>query len=94
MTQDLFVWDEGKNRTNQQKHGVSFEEAATAFYDERALELYDPDHSQQEDRFLLFGLSERSRLLAISHCYRGEEIRIITARKADNKELRYYEDRI
>jgi uncharacterized DUF497 family protein len=87
-----FVWDERKNRANQRKHGVSFEEARTAFYDENAKEYFDPDHSAEEDRFILLGMSSRLRVLVVCHCYRESEfvIRIISARRADKIERRVY----
>ena len=85
-------WDEVKSRSNVRKHGVSFQEAATVFFDERALLLADPDHSDDEDRFILLGLSARPRLLVVCHCYRrGDEwIRIISARKATKPEAAVY----
>jgi uncharacterized protein len=87
-----FVWDERKNRANQRKHGVSFEEARTAFYDENAKEYFDPDHSAEEDRFILLGMSSRLRVLVVCDCYRESEfvIRIISARRADKIERRVY----
>ena len=83
-----FSWDEKKNRRNQRKHGVSFEEAQTAFYDENAKVYFDPDHSSDEDRFILLGISFRLRVLVVCHCYREGEsvIRIISALKADRQE--------
>ncbi|MBN1587520.1 MAG: BrnT family toxin [Candidatus Omnitrophica bacterium] len=88
-----FDWDPRKNRWNRQKHGVSFEEALTVFYDECARILYDPDHSESEDRFLLLGLSSALRTLVVCHCYWEEEdsIRIISARKATRSERGEYE---
>lgn len=88
-------WDEAKNRDNVRKHKISFGEAATVFYDERALFLADPDHSDEEDRFLLLGLSARLRLLVVCHCYRADDevIRIISARKATKPEAVVYADR-
>ncbi len=89
-----FVWDTRKGRANQRKHGVSFAEAQTAFYDENAREYPDPDHSADEDRFLLLGLSRRLRVLVVCHCYRESEseIRIISARKANkSEEVAYWE---
>ena len=65
-----FVWDSTKAETNVRKHGISFEEASTVFFDENALEIFDPDHSENEDRFLLLGLSSALRLLVVCHCYR------------------------
>jgi uncharacterized DUF497 family protein len=87
-----YEWDEKKNRSNQRKHGVAFEEARTAFLDENARRVPDPDHSSGEDRYILIGLSIRLRLLVICHCYRESErvIRIISARKADPSERRDY----
>lgn len=88
-------WDGAKNRDNVRKHKISFGEAATVFYDERALFLADPDHSDEEDRFLLLGLSARLRLLVVCHCYRADDevIRIISARKATKPEAVVYADR-
>ena len=91
--QDLrYEWDERKNRANQRKHGVAFEEARTAFLDENARRVLDPDHSIGEDRYILVGLSIRLRLLVVSHGFRESErvIRIISARKADPSERRDY----
>ncbi len=88
----LFEWDPNKNEINTRKHGVSFEEAQTVFYDECAILFDDPDHSGEEDRFLILGLSQRENLCIVSHCYRGadEIIRIISARKATKKETNFY----
>jgi uncharacterized DUF497 family protein len=88
----VFEWDERKNRANQRKHGVSFEEARSTFLDENARVLPDPEHSEEEDRFVLLGLSASLRILIVCHCYREEEsvIRIISARKADRDEQRQY----
>jgi uncharacterized DUF497 family protein len=87
-----FAWDEHKNSSNQRKHGVSFEEARTAFLDENAKLYFDPDHSQDEDRFILLGLSFSLRILVVCHCYRQSNtvIRIISARKADKHEQNDY----
>ena len=87
-----FVWDERKNLANQRKHGVSFEEAQTAFHDENAKVYFDPDHSEDEDRFILLGMSLRLQVLVVCHCYREREsvVRIISARKADKREERDY----
>ncbi len=87
-----FSWNEGKNRVNQRKHGVAFEEAKTVFYDERAIEFADPDHSAREDRFLMLGLSERLRMVLVCHCFRENDavIRIISARKATRRERERY----
>ncbi len=88
-----FIWDEVKAASNQRKHGVSFEEAQTAFEDCDALRIYDPDHSEDEDRFILLGLSAAIRLLVVCHCYRENDaqIRIISARKATKNESATYE---
>lgn len=87
-----FCWDDRKNASNRKKHGVSFEEAQTVFFDEQALEYYDPDHSANEDRYLMLGLGYRLRLLVVSYSLRQEEaeIRIISARKATKKEQKTY----
>ena len=87
-----YEWDERKNRANQRKHGVAFEEARTAFLDENARRLSDPDHSVDEDRYILVGLSIRLRLLVVCHSFRESErvIRIFSARKADPSERRDY----
>jgi uncharacterized DUF497 family protein len=87
-----FSWDAGKNRENQRKHGISFEEASTAFSDENARLRHDPDHSHDEDRFILLGFSAKLRLLVVSHGYKqdGKQIRIITARKATRNERKQY----
>ena len=87
-----FEWDDSKATANARKHGVSFEEAKSVFVDERAKLIADPDHSEDEDRFVLLGLSGALRLLLVCHCYRldGNVIRIISARKASAKESRSY----
>ena len=90
-----FDWDERKNAQNRRKHGVSFEEAKTVFLDENALLIADPDHSADEERFILLGLSSSLRALVVCHCYRRdrETIRIISARRANAIERRKYEVR-
>lgn len=87
-----FVWDDGKNLANRRRHGVSFEEAQTAFHDENAKVYFDPDHSEEEDRFILLGMSLQLRVLVVCHCYREGEslVRIISARKADKREQEGY----
>jgi len=87
-----FSWDEQKNRANQKKHRISFDEAETVFFDENAIEYFDPDHSVDEDRFLMLGISFRLRVLVVSYCLRqrGSEIRIISARKTTRKEQKVY----
>ena len=87
-----FEWDERKASANVKKHGVSFEEARSVFVDERAKLIGDPDHSDDEHRFMLLGLSGSLRLLIVCHCYRSvpNVIRIISARKATTKESSFY----
>ena len=87
-----FEWDSNKAQLNQRKHGVSFEEAVTVFYDDDALEFHDPDHSEDENRFILIGLSSTGKTLMVSHCVResGSTIRIISARKATKQESHKY----
>lgn len=89
-----FEWDPNKNKINQNKHKISFEEASTVFFDESALVIDDPEHSQEEDRFIILGLSNKANLLVVCHCYRESDtvIRIISARKATTTETnQYYE---
>ena len=90
-----FEWDAAKGRANERKHGVSFEEAQSVFADDLGLLIYDPDHSEDEDRFVLLGLSSTLRLLIVCHCHRrgGEVIRIISPRKADRHERLSYNER-
>ena len=92
MVQLEFEWDNKKDRANTKKHGVSFDEARTVFYDEYAIQFFDPDHSESEDRFLLLGTSFKLKTLVVCHCFRREEtiIRIISARKADKNEEQVY----
>ena len=87
-----FEWDERKNEINKAKHKVSFEEAQTVFYDDRALVIDDPEHSQEEERFIILGMSARANLLIVCHCYRASDtvIRIISARKATKTESMHY----
>ena len=87
-----FVWDERKNQSNRRRHGVSFEEARTAFLDENAKVYFDPDHSEAEDRFILLGISLKLRVLVVCHCFREGEgmIRLISARRADKQEEKDY----
>jgi uncharacterized protein len=89
-----FDWDKQKNQTNILNHGISFEEAQTAFYDATARVIYDPDHSKEEDRFILLGVSRQMRILVVCHCYREDDeiIRIISARKANKHEQNQYEN--
>ncbi len=92
MNRIRFDWDKEKNIANHKKHGISFEEAQTVFVDENALMIHDPDHSSDEDRFILLGLSASIRLMVVCHCYRGNDdvIRIISARKATRIEQNRY----
>lgn len=87
-----FIWDPQKAISNAHKHGVTFEEAKTVFYDDCAVEFYDDKHSDWEDRFLLLGLSSKPRLLLVCHCFRESDsvIRIVSARKATKSEAGYY----
>jgi uncharacterized DUF497 family protein len=87
-----FEWDERKSASNKKKHGVTFEEAKSVFTDQFARLISDPDHSDDEDRFILLGTSIHSRLLVVCHCVReNDSIRIISARKADKQEHEIYE---
>lgn len=88
----LFEWNERKSLGNKKKHGLSFEEAKTAFFDENALLIHDPDHSERESRFILLGLSAKLRILVVCHAYRKDDraIRIISARKASRHEQKQY----
>ena len=90
-----FHWDPLKAKSNIQKHGISFEEASSVFYDEEALLRDDPDHSDDEDRFIILGMSAFANLLVVCHCYResDEIIRLISARKATKKETKQYEEK-
>jgi hypothetical protein len=87
-----FEWDEAKNRQNVKKHGVSFEEAQTVFFDDHAMRFFDPDHSRDEDRFVMLGISFKLRVLVVCHCYQESDsvIRIISARKATQQEAKHY----
>jgi uncharacterized DUF497 family protein len=87
-----FEWDERKSRANMKKHGVSFAEAQTVFLDERALRFFDPDHSDDEARFIMLGMSFKLRTLVVCHCFRSKEavIRIVSARKATKSEAAAY----
>ncbi len=89
-----FSWDEKKARTNIQKHKISFEEAKTVFADENARLIDDPDHSYEEDRFIMIGLSSKLKILTVVHCYRDNDniIRIISARKSTKNEERQYKE--
>lgn len=95
ITEDLtmtFEWDDNKNDINIKKHGIDFNEASTIFYDDNAILFDDPDHSVDEERFLLIGKSRTSKVITVCHCYRrrDEVIRIISARRATKKETDFY----
>lgn len=89
-----FTWDENKAESNLIKHKVSFEEAKTVFDDDNARLIYDPDHSEDEDRFIILGLSYKLKVLTVVHCYKDSEnnIRIISARKSTKKEEKQYKE--
>lgn len=90
-----FEWDENKSETNRKKHQVRFEEAQTVFLDPRAIEFYDQDHSEHEDRFIRLGLSGKLNVLLVVFCeLGGHHIRIISARKATAEERNLYEKRV
>ena len=94
MKELRFEWDPGEAEANLAKHGISFEEATSVFYDSWAVEFYDDENSDWEDRFLLLGISAELRLLMVCHCHRAAEsvIRLISARKATNNEAKYYQE--
>ena len=87
-----FEWDESKAKSNEIKHKVSFSEASSVFFDELAVEFEDVEHSDEEERFLLLGLSRKMKLLLICHCHKDAtgNIRIISARKATKNEAKHY----
>jgi len=90
----VFEWDESKAKSNLTKHGVSFEEAQSVFFDENARIVPDPEHSDEEERFILLGISANVRILTVCHFYRQDEktVRIISARKATNHEAKQYQE--
>lgn len=93
MNNITFEWDASKASLNKKKHGVSFDEVKTVFFDEHAAVIHDPEHSDNEERFVILGLSTVSRILVVCHCYRRKDsvIRIISARKATKREsIQYY----
>ena len=89
-----FEWDSAKAQSNLSKHGVSFDEAKSVFNDEYARVIYDENHSKDEDRFVILGMSERLRILVVVHCFRQDNgvVRIISARKATQNEQKQYEE--
>ena len=92
MGEIRFEWDADKAKANLRKHGISFEEARTVFFDENAVQFFDPDHSDEEDRFILLGMSSKLRVIVVCHCFREGEavIRLFSARRADKAEERDY----
>ncbi|CAA6804819.1 MAG: Unknown protein [uncultured Sulfurovum sp.] len=94
MNKINFSWDTNKAQSNLKKHQVSFEEAQTVFDDENARLIFDPDHSENEDRFILLGFSCKSKILTVVHCYRDDEqnVRIISARKSTKIEENQYRE--
>ena len=88
-----FEWDGNKAASNLSKHGVSFDEARTVFDDTFYIDFYDPDHSYDEQRYIIVGQSVQSRLLVVSYTERGNVIRLISARRATRKERETYEER-
>ena len=92
MKNSEFEWDDDKAKSNLKKHGVSFEEAATIFNDPRIATISDPDHSEQEERFVSLGMSFIQRLLSVIHTERAERTRLISARKATKSERKTYEN--
>lgn len=91
-----FEWDEDKNKTNRKKHGIWFEEATSVFDDPMGRLFLDEQHSEEEERFILLGMSSEARLLVVVHCEKeeGSVVRIISARKANKMEVNFYEERI
>ena len=90
----IYEWDPEKAEANLRKHGVSFEEAATVFLDPLAVTYPDPDHSDEEDREITIGHSGKQRVLFVSHCQRGDRIRLLSARKATQRERKGHEEGI
>ena len=89
-----FTWDENKSKSNIVKHKITFEEAKTVFDDDNARLIADPEHSEDEDRFILLGMSYKLKILTVVHCYKDDEnnIRIISARKSTKKETKQYRE--
>jgi len=87
-----FEWDEKKAKINKRKHGITFEDASTAFADELSITIDDPEHSEDEDRLILIGQSKKFKTLVVIHVERRESIRIISARKATKHEQKFYEE--
>ncbi len=96
MMELRFEWNEKKSKANQRKHDVPFEEARTVLYDENAIQFYDPDHSDEEEHFIRFGLKFKPQILVVYHCIRESEtvVRITSTRRADkHEELAYWKQR-
>ncbi|MDR2864583.1 MAG: BrnT family toxin [Spirochaetaceae bacterium] len=93
MDDSNITWDPNKNKQNVAKHNISFDEAKTVFYDQNAQVIHDPDHSIEENRFIILGLSQLLNLLVVCHSYREKDdiVRIISARKASKNETKHYE---
>ena len=87
-----FEWDDKKANINRRKHGITFEEATTAFADKLSITIDDPLHSQDEDRLILIGMSKQLKTLVVIHVERGDIIRLISARKATKQEQNFYEE--
>ena len=94
MNKLIFEWDEEKNTINKKKHGLSFETAKEVFYDEHAVLFDDPEHSVNEERFLIIGMTKSAKICIVSHCYRNADniIRLISARQATKHEKKLYEE--
>jgi len=94
MDNTRFQWDQSKNLANFKKHKISFDEAKTVFFDESARVIPDPEHSVNEERFIILGISNKLKLLVVVHTYRKDDgvIRIISARKASKSEIKYYNE--
>ena len=92
MERLTFEWNSKKDKSNTKKHGVSFDEAQTVFYDQHAIQFFDPEHSDDEERFILLGTSFKLNTIVVCHCFREGEtkVRIFSARKADNEEAQAY----
>jgi len=89
----IFEWDKSKNRNNQEKHGIAFEEAKSIFNDPLSITIYDSEHSSNEDRYIDLGMSLLGRLLVVAYTERGERVRLISCREATRKERMVYEER-
>lgn len=88
----IFKWHPRKAKSNERKHGVTFDEASSVFLDTSSLTIYDPLHSEDEDRFVIIGISLKGRMLTVVHTENGDTIRVISARKATKRERNYYEN--